>query len=183
MARKNSPVPTCSSPAGWEHGSCAPRLPGWPRWRHCRPWRGTSRPDMQVRIANPADAPLFDHVAEGVFDNAVEAALLREFLGDPRHHLAIALEGGSVLGMASAVHYVHPDKPAELWINEVGVGDSHRGRGIGRQLLETLKAHGRALGCREAWVLTEADNAAARGLYRAVGGAEAGVVYVTIPLT
>jgi ribosomal protein S18 acetylase RimI-like enzyme len=81
------------------------------------------------------------------------------------------------------VHYVHPDKPPELWINEVGVSGAYRDRGIGRQLLETLKTHGRALGCGEAWVLTEPGNAAARALYRAAGGAEAEIVYVTIPLT
>jgi aminoglycoside 6'-N-acetyltransferase I len=138
---------------------------------------------MQLRIASPQDAAAFSHVAEGVFDNPVDDALLREFLADPRHHIAIAVEDGLLVGMASAVHYVHPDKPAELWINEVGVADAHRGRGIGRQLLEALKAQGRSLGCREAWVLTQPDNAAARGLYRTVGGAEAGVVYVTIPLT
>jgi aminoglycoside 6'-N-acetyltransferase I len=138
---------------------------------------------MQVRIASQEDTAVFAHVAEGVFDNPVDAALLREFLADPRHHMAIAVEDGLLVGMASAVHYVHPDKPAELWINEVGVADAHRGRGIGRQLLETLKTHARSLGCREAWVLTQPDNAAARGLYRTVGGTEAGVVYVTIPLT
>ena len=26
-----------------------------------------------------------------------------------------------IVGFASAVHYVHPDKPPELWINEMGV--------------------------------------------------------------
>jgi hypothetical protein len=34
-------------------------------------------------------------------------------------------------------------------------------------------AHAKALGCREAWVLTSADNGAARRMYVAVGGREA----------
>ena len=55
-----------------------------------------------------------------------------EFLADSRHHLAVAVDEGRVVGMASAVHYVHPDKPPELWINEVGVAPTHRGLGIGR---------------------------------------------------
>jgi len=34
--------------------------------------------------------------------------------------------------------------------------------------------HARELGCREAWVLTDADNAAAFALYRKLGGVEKG---------
>jgi aminoglycoside 6'-N-acetyltransferase I len=118
-----------------------------------------------------------------VFDNAVDARLLREFLDDPRHHIAVAIFDGQVVGMATAVHYVHPDKPQELWINEVGVGTAFRGRGIGGALLAALKARGRELGCTEAWVLTEPGNLAARRLYAGAGGSEANIIYVTIPLT
>jgi GNAT superfamily N-acetyltransferase len=53
------------------------------------------------------------------------------------------------------VHYVHPDKPAELWINEVGVAPSHQRQGVGQRLLGALFELGGSLGCREAWVLTE----------------------------
>lgn len=135
-----------------------------------------------VRILSPHDASVLDSVAPGVFDNAIDPRWTAEFLADPRHHLAVALVGGQVVGMASAVHYVHPDKPPELWVNEVGVSPAHQGQGIGKQLLAALFARGRALGCGEAWVLTEEGNGAARRLYAAVGGKEAGVVYVTFPL-
>ena len=85
--------------------------------------------------------------------------------------MAVALDGGQVVGMASAVHYVHPDKPPELWINEVGVAPAHQQQGIGQQLLRALFARGRELGCTEAWLGTEVDNVAARRLY-AAGGRE-----------
>jgi ribosomal protein S18 acetylase RimI-like enzyme len=100
----------------------------------------------------------------------VDPALSAEFLRDPRHHLAVALESGTVVGFASGVHYVHPDKPAELWINEVGVAPTHQRQGLGRKLLQALFARGRELGCREAWVLTSPANGAAVRLYEAVGG-------------
>ena len=73
--------------------------------------------------------------------------------------------------MVSAVDYVHPDKAPQLWINELGVAPSHERRGIGSRLIEAMLAHGRRLGCTEAWVGTENDNAAARGLYEKAGGA------------
>jgi len=80
------------------------------------------------------------------------------------------VKDGEVVGMASALHYVHPDKPPTFWINEVGVDDAHQKQGIGKQLVQRLLEHGRSLGCRESWVATEMDNTAARPLYVACGG-------------
>jgi ribosomal protein S18 acetylase RimI-like enzyme len=127
---------------------------------------------IEFRILGPDDEAVLSRIAPEVFDHDVDAALTREFLLDPRHHLAVALEEGTVVGFASAVHYVHPDKPVELWINEVGVAPSHQRQGIGRRLLETIFAHGRSLGCREAWVLTSPANGPAIRLYEAAGGAD-----------
>ncbi|MCB9137589.1 MAG: GNAT family N-acetyltransferase [Caldilineaceae bacterium] len=95
-----------------------------------------------------------------------------EFLADPRHHLAVALADDEVIGMASALHYVHPDKPPELWINEVSVTPAWQQQGVATTLLTALFAQARALGCTAAWVLTEIDNYAARRLYASAGGEE-----------
>ena len=126
----------------------------------------------EIRVLGPDDDAVLMRVAPGVFDHDVDPALSAEFLRDPRHHLAVALESGTVVGFASGVHYVHPDKPAELWINEVGVAPTHQRQGLGRKLLQALFARGRELGCREAWVLTSPANGAAVRLYEAVGGVD-----------
>lgn len=127
---------------------------------------------IRVRVLDPDDAAVLDHVASEVFDHAIDPRWAAEFLADSRHHLAVALVGGEVVGMASAVHYVHPDKPPELWVNEVGVSPAHQNRGIGRRLLAALFDRTRSLGCAAAWVATEPHNVAARRLYAAVGGIE-----------
>jgi aminoglycoside 6'-N-acetyltransferase I len=127
---------------------------------------------LDIRHLGPDDEGVLRHVAAGVFDHDVDPALAAEFLHDPRHHLVVAIEDGSVVGFASGVHYVHPDKPAELWINEVGVAPSHQRRGLGKQLLRAIFARGRELGCREAWVLTSPANGPAVLLYEAVGGVD-----------
>lgn len=88
-----------------------------------------------------------------------------------------------MVGFVSGLHYIHPDKPAELWINEVSVAVSHRRRGLGKAMLAAMMARARELGCREAWVLTEAPNAAARALYRTAGGAESEALMVSYDLT
>src|SRR5262245_30433388 len=126
-----------------------------------------------IRLLGPDDASVLDRVAPDVFDHAIDPRWTAEFLADPRHHLAVAVDDGRVVGMASAVHYVHPDKPPELWINEIAVAPSYWRQGVGRRLLEALFARGRALGCREAWVGTEPSNTPARRLYASVGGEEA----------
>ena len=138
--------------------------------------------DVTIRVLDSSDAAVLNDVAPDVFDHAVDPRWCVAFFADPRHHLAVALIGAQVVGMASAVHYVHPDKPPELWINEVGVSSLYRRQGIGKRLMAALLAHGRTLGCTEAWLGTESDNVAARRLYVAAGGIEEPMVYVTFKL-
>ncbi len=126
--------------------------------------------DPQVRLLARSEAALLERVADEVFDDPLVPSLITEFLDDPRHHLAVALQSGQVVGFASAVHYVHPDKPAEMWINEVGVAPNAHRRGIGRALLDCLRAHAKVLGCRSAWVLADTDNDGAQRFYKALGG-------------
>jgi aminoglycoside 6'-N-acetyltransferase I len=135
-----------------------------------------------IRLLGPNDASVLNNVASGVFDNVVSPRWTAEFLTDPRHHMAVALVGVKVVGMASAIHYVHPDKGPELWINEVGVAPAYQRQGIGKKLVVALLSQARALGCTEAWLGTEESNTAARRLYAAVGGVEEAMVYVTIDL-
>jgi ribosomal protein S18 acetylase RimI-like enzyme len=135
--------------------------------------------DIEIRILGADDADVLARLAPDVFDDGIDPRWSAEFLADPRHHLAVAIDAGTVVGMASAVHYVHPDKRPELWINEVGVAATHRRRGIGKRLLQALFLRARALGCAEAWVLTDDDNAAARRLYASAGGTESPQVMVS----
>jgi GNAT superfamily N-acetyltransferase len=135
---------------------------------------------VTVRILGSDDASVLDRVVPDVFDNPVDPSCTAEFLADSRLHLAVALDGDQVIGMASAVHYVHPDKRPELWVNEVAVAPAYRCQGIGRRLLEALFEHGRVLGCHEAWVATEPGNTPARRLYAAAGGVEVPKPFVMI---
>jgi ribosomal protein S18 acetylase RimI-like enzyme len=60
-----------------------------------------------------------------------------------------------------------------MWINEVGVATTHRGRGVARAIRQRLLDVARAIGCVEAWVLTDRTNEAALRLYKSSGGIEA----------
>jgi len=124
-----------------------------------------------VRILGPTDVSVLENVAPDVFDDAPRPELSREFLNDPRHHLAVAItEHGLVVGMASGVHYVHPDKEPQMFINEVGVSSAYEGQGLGKRLVAALIERASELGCTEAWTATEPENARAQALYSRAGG-------------
>jgi ribosomal protein S18 acetylase RimI-like enzyme len=129
---------------------------------------------ITIKTLSIEDLPLLLNAAQDVFDNPVDETFAREFLNDPRHHIVAAVAEDRVVGFASAVHYIHPDKPPELWINEVGVAPSHQGRGIGRAIMEEILKLGRGLGCKSAWVLTDRGNEPANRLYRSAGGKTGG---------
>lgn len=112
---------------------------------------------LEIRILTDADQDLFEAVADGVFDFAIEPKLVAEFLR-------------VIVGFVSAVHYVHPDKRPQFWINEVAVAPSYRRRGVARAMLKEVLSLGRQLNCSEAWVLTDELNTAANALYHSVDG-------------
>ncbi|MGH6871763.1 MAG: GNAT family N-acetyltransferase [Rhizomicrobium sp.] len=124
---------------------------------------------VEIKLLLTGDEDVFAHVANDVFDNPVDPALAREFLADPHHHIAVAVDDGIVVAFASGVDYIHPDKPRELFVNEVATAPSRRGQGIGKKVVTALLDHGRAIGCVVAWVLTDRDNKAARALYESCG--------------
>jgi ribosomal protein S18 acetylase RimI-like enzyme len=126
-----------------------------------------------VRCLAPTEAAVLRRVATDVFDHEVRADHLRAFFDDPHSLLAVAIDADVVVGMASGVVYGHPDKPPQLFVNEVGVAPTHQRRGLARELVRCLLERGREFGCAEAWVATEEENAAARALYAATGGREA----------
>jgi ribosomal protein S18 acetylase RimI-like enzyme len=134
---------------------------------------------IEFRRLTAGDAAVFDRVADDVFDEPVDPRRLAAYLAEPNHHMIVALAGGEVVAQCAAVIHRHPDKVTELYIDEVGVSPAWQRRGIARQMLDRMLALGKELGCEEAWVGTEPDNVAARGLYEAHGvTAEPFVMYV-----
>lgn len=130
----------------------------------------------------PSDEALFGRIAPDVFDEAVDAERLHAYLRASGHLMVLALEDGMVVGQCAAVVHHHPDKPTELYVDEVGTASTHLRRGIARAMLAEMFAWGRELGCKEAWLGTELDNDAANGLYRAISGEADQMMYYEFKL-
>lgn len=69
---------------------------------------------LEIRLLVAGDEPALDHVADDVFDNAIDPKWTRRFFAESNHHIVVAIDDGIVVGMATAVDYVHPDKPPQL---------------------------------------------------------------------
>ena len=121
---------------------------------------------FSIKRLSTGDEPIFSRIAPDVFDEAIDAARLGAYLRTAGHMMVVALEGGLVVGQCAAVIHRHPDKPTELYVDEVGTASTHRRQGIARAMLDELFRWGRELGCEEAWLGTELDNDAANALYR-----------------
>ncbi len=135
----------------------------------------------RIRRAGPADEAAI--LAADVFDGPATRGGTAWFLGaggtgaesvggGARDILMIADIDGRIVGFASGTVLYHPDKAPSLFVQEVGVNEDAQRRGIARALVLAIRDEGRKQGCTTAWVLTEADNTAARALYAATGGVE-----------
>lgn len=122
------------------------------------------------------NAALLDNAADDVFDDAVDPARLAAYLADPGHLLAVAVVDGQVIGQCQAVIHRHVDQPTELYIDNLGVAEAFKRQGVASRLVQAMFAWGRELGCEEAWVGTEPDNAEGRGFYEARGAAPIPIV-------
>ena len=136
--------------------------------------------NFSIRRMRSGEELAFNRLAPNVFDEAIDPGRLAAYLRAPGHMMLLAFEGDLVVGQCAAVLHHHPDKPVELYIDEVGTASTHRRLGVARLMLDAMFAWGRELGCTEAWLGTELDNVAARGLYdgRAPTEAEAMMFYL-----
>ena len=133
---------------------------------------------MEIKLLGYGDGELVT-VAAHLFDGPPIREATRHFLAMDGHHLLIAYEGDHAAGYVSGVEMTHPDKGTEMFLHELAVETTFQRRGIGRALVERLRALARERGCYGMWVLTDAENAGARSVYEHSGGSsESGQVVI-----
>jgi ribosomal protein S18 acetylase RimI-like enzyme len=120
---------------------------------------------FEVKRVGPGEEAIFDRIAPDVFDEPIHPERMRAYLRVPGHLMVLALEDGVVVGQCAAVVHKHPDKPDELYIDEVGTASTHLRRGVATAMMEEMFAWGRELGCKQSWLGTELDNVEANALY------------------
>jgi len=120
---------------------------------------------IDVRRLGPGDEAAVLALAE---KEPPDAARL---LADERTFYLAAFDGDRPVGFVFAHELLrrHGD-PTMLFVYDVGVDETHRRRGIATRLLRELGAIARERGIRTGFLLTNASNDPAMGLYRSLGG-------------
>jgi ribosomal protein S18 acetylase RimI-like enzyme len=137
---------------------------------------------IEFKRLGPGDAAALDRVADDVFDAPIDKDRAAAYLREPGHFMFVAIADGIVIAQARAMRHRHPDEADELYIDNFGVAPAFQRKGIARRLLDELLKLGRELGCEEAWVGTEQDNAAAKKLYESARGDGEDCVFYTYKL-
>ncbi|MFF5445699.1 GNAT family N-acetyltransferase [Streptomyces sp. NPDC012888] len=162
----------------------------------------TTAPEgITIRLARPGDAPAIEALdgsftTPTVFEAAATDAgfTLREVPVDPPlrksfppeehdeqeigedneadHRTFVALDGEGLCGFA-AVAYAPWNR--RLTVEDIEVAPGHRGRGIGRALMERAAGFGRERGARHLWLEVSSVNAPAVHAYRRMGFALCGL--------
>src|SRR5690606_29524236 len=104
---------------------------------------------ITLQRMRPGDERVFDRIGPDVFDEPIVPERLGAYLRTPGHLMVLALADGLVVGQCAAVLHRHPDKPTELYLDEVGTASTHLRRGIATLLLTEMFAWRRELGCAE----------------------------------
>src|SRR5215510_1707026 len=134
--------------------------------------------DPRIEVAPSREAVV---EAGHLFDDPPVESSLDAFLADDRHHLLIAYVDDQPAGYVSGVELFHPDKPKpEMFLYELGVDESFRGRGLATALVGRLVEFSRERGCGTMFTLADEDNEAAKATYRKAGGETepAGIMFV-----
>jgi len=142
--------------------------------------------DAVIRSARESDLPSVEKLVVGLIGSLadgegtnVETVLenSRGVLRDANAHILLAEDDGAVVGLVSfSTRRTLTHEGLSGLIDELIVGEGHRGRGVGRQLVRAAVYRCRELGCCEVEVSTEFSNAEAREFYRSCGFKERGVI-------
>src|SRR5438046_2225171 len=92
----------------------------------------------ESRLLGPGDDAL-GLAAGHLFDSAAKPDAVARFLGDPNHHLLLAIAGGKPVGFVSGVELTHPDKGTEMFLYELAVDEGHRRLGVASELVAALR--------------------------------------------
>jgi GNAT superfamily N-acetyltransferase len=136
--------------------------------------------DLTVRDARASDtadvARLLGQLGYPTDPSAVESRLERlRIVGD---RVVVAEHDGAVVGLAhlQVAPALERDRPAAK-IGALVVDEAHRGRGVGRALVEELEAEARARGCELLFLTTAERRADAHAFYERVGLTQTGRRY------
>lgn len=124
---------------------------------------------LSIRKLVPEDAELV-HAAADLFDEPPIKQQTEAFLRSDRDHIWFAYLGQEPVGFVSATTLLHPDKPPHIFVNELGVDEDYRRRGVATRLMAEAVSFARANKMTPLWLAAEGDDDLANNFYRSLSG-------------
>lgn len=122
---------------------------------------------ISIRMIEPKDQTWAKNIISEHFGSALVVS--RGKLHDSQTLPAIlAIRGNERIGL---LHYHIENRQCEI----VTIISLNTGEGIGRKLLETVKAIARKADCERIWLITTNDNLSAQHFYQHVGGIQVAI--------
>ncbi len=121
--------------------------------------------DIEFHLVDEDNRDLLGNIDKGVFEAPVREDFLDACLANPHQFLIVAVAEGKVVGKAISYVFHFPDKPSEIYIEEIDVAKKWRRQGVATGLMNAVAQEGRRRGIAEYWLVTEKDNDGARALY------------------
>ena len=113
---------------------------------------------------------LFAIEADFHFDEAKTSRALRQLIDDDRACVLVARADDNVIGMCTAQLVISTAEGAySAWAEDVVVDSRHRGKGIGKQLLNALEEWAKGQGATRLQLLADMENQPALEFYRHSG--------------
>ncbi len=146
----------------------------------------TKSSTIEVRRLGRADVPLARHALALIADvfeeptDALSDAYLASLLMRPEFWLVVAIQNGAPIGGVTA--HVLPmtrSESTELFIYDLAVHPLHQRRGVGRSLIEKLRAEAAADSIGVAFVPADNDDEHALAFYRSLGASASPVTIFT----
>ncbi len=124
--------------------------------------------NLEIIQINESNSNYLDCLDEDIFDQTIAPDLLAQYFKEANHIMVVARSDERVIGQVLGVIGRHPDKPTELYIDDMAVSEPFQRKGIATKMLKKVFAVGASIGCKEIWVATEPDNEAAKACYNSL---------------
>ena len=110
--------------------------------------------------------------ASDLFDDALEPAAVRAYLGDDRNTVLVAIEEDRIIGFLRGTELRQwKSERRQMFLYEIAVAPDHRRQGVGGELVRSLLRYCAERDFEEVFVFTDDPaNEAAERLYRSTGG-------------
>jgi GNAT superfamily N-acetyltransferase len=118
---------------------------------------------VEIKELGPGDEELLHRAVRTFLDADAVAPDL--FLGDPRAHAFVAMDGEGIAGWCHGYEVFHPEGRWMVVLMGLDVAPAGRPRGVGRALLERCAALAASKGHDRVWLVTDAGAEVARRLF------------------